>query len=404
MTFAPRGGRPSLGRTLLPAMFLTLAVLAVPARADHDTYGVADLSSGSGLGLSSDLSDGLGLLGPSPTALGGESGTAAFGPGAGLADSTAGDFHSANFRKLDREPIAMPGGEHAQGSDLAFQGTLLVAGAYEGVGLFRIGDRTDAVRQLSFFDCPGSQGDVSILGSYVFVSIDTPSSNARESAVCNNTGTNVGPSSTGKEGIRIVDISDVTRPRQVAFVETECGSHTHTLIPGKTTSYIYVDSYPLTQQDGCTELNHPEGEFSVIRFPTADPRQAQVASIPDVLPPTVTPDTVGCHDTGVLPAENLAVAASCLGAFAVLDISDPVHPRTLSYVQNAAIELDHSAQLHVGREVRRDRRRARRCGWRRGLFDRSAQPGRRDVVLRHHGPLDTRARGQLLAPARPAGR
>ena len=347
MRFAPRGGRPHIGRMLLSALFLTLTTLvalAVPAQADHDTYGVADLSSGSGLGLTADLGDGLGLLGPSPTALGGESGAASFGPGAGLADSTSQDFHSANFRKLDREPITMPGGELARGSDLAFQGSLLVAGAYEGVGFFRIGDRTDPVRQISFFDCPGSQGDVSILGSYVFVSVDTPSSNSRESAVCNNTGTNVGPSSAGKEGIRIVDISDVTRPRQVAFVETECGSHTHTLIPGKTTSYIYVDSYPLTQQDGCTELNHPEGEFSVIRFPTADPRRAQVASIPDVLPSTVTPDTVGCHDTGVLPAKKLAVA-SCLGAFAVLDISDPVHPRTLSYVQNAAIELDHSAQL-----------------------------------------------------------
>lgn len=315
------------------------------AAADHDYLGdSAELSGGAGLGLSAELSDGLGILGPSPTALGGEAPTAALSPGAGLADSTDGDFHSANFRKLDREPIARPGGALAQGSDLAFKGNLMIAGAYEGVGFFRLGERRDPVRQLSFYDCPGSQGDVSVLGNYLFVSIDSPASNNVESPTCNNTASTAGPTSVGKEGIRIVDISDVSRPRQVGFVETECGSHTHTLIPGKTTSYIYVDSYPLTQQDNCTELNHPEGEFSVIEFPTGDPSQARVAAIPDVLPPTVTPDTVGCHDTGVLPDKDLAVA-SCLGAFAVLDISDPVNPRTLSYVQNPLIELDHSAQL-----------------------------------------------------------
>jgi hypothetical protein len=350
MVLATRGCRSVIERMLVASLFLAvLALLALRpavAEADHDSYAIAaEFSSGSGLGFTANLSDGLGLLGPSPTALGGKSAIAELGAGTSLkaADSTSGDFHSANFRKLDRETIQMPGGE-AQGSDLAFQGNLLVAGAYEGVGFYRIGEAGDPVRQLSFFDCPGSQGDVSILGKYVFVSIDTPSSNNKESAVCNNTRSTAGPTSLGKEGVRIVDISSVRNPRQVGFVETECGSHTHTLIPGKRTSHIYVDSYPLTQQDNCTEANHPEGEFSVIRFPTADPRRAQVVAIPDVLPPTVTPDAVGCHDTGVLPAKKLAVA-SCLGAFAVLDISDPVNPKTLSYVQNAAIELDHSAQL-----------------------------------------------------------
>lgn len=347
MTLAASRGWSILGRVRwavpLVVALAILTLLPALARADHPVSGTAELSSGSGLGLSSDLSEGLGLLGPSPTALGGESPTASLSAGAGLADPTASDFHSANFRKLDREPIAMPSGDNARGSDLAFQGDLLIAGAYEGVGLFRIGGG-DPVRQISFFDCPGSQGDVSVLGDYLFVSIDSPASNGVESPVCNNTPSTDSPSSLRKEGIRIVDIADPANPRQVGFVETECGSHTHTLIPGKTKSYIYVDSYPITQQDNCTELNHPEGEFSVIEFPTADPRRARVAAVPDILPPTVTPDTIGCHDTGVLPARNLAVA-SCLGAFAVLDISDPVRPRTLSYVQNPLIELDHSAQL-----------------------------------------------------------
>ncbi len=71
----------------------------------------------------------------------------------------------------------------------------------------------------------------------------------------------------------------------------------------------------------------PGGEFSVLRFPTADPTRARIVSTPDVIPPTAT-DAVGCHDTGVLIRSNkrdLAVAA-CLGAFAILNIERPANP------------------------------------------------------------------------------
>jgi hypothetical protein len=254
----------------------------------------------------------------------------------------SGDIHSDNFRKLDRDDIVVPGGSNAQGSDLAFQGRLMVAGSYQGTALFSMA--RGSVEQISFHDCPGAQGDVSILGDYVFVSIDTPSTNNKQTADCNNTETNLSGSSLGKEGIRILDVSNAAAPRQVAFVETECGSHTHTLIPGETTSYLYVDSYPLRDEPAaCNELTHPEGEFSVIEFPTEDPTQARVANVPDVLPPQYA-DAIGCHDTGVLPAQDLAVA-SCLGAWALLDISDPVNPKTLSVIANPLIELDHSAQF-----------------------------------------------------------
>jgi hypothetical protein len=229
---------------------------------------------------------------------------------------------------------------------MAFQGRLVVAGAYEGVGFFRRVDGGKELRQVSFFDCPGSQGDVSVLGDYVFVSIDSPGSNSEQNAVCNNTSTNLSDSSQGKEGIRIVDISDIRNPRQVAFVETECGSHTHTLIPKGDTTFMYVDSYPIQQSATCNDANHPEGEFSVLRFPTADPTRARVVSTPDVIPVTAT-DAVGCHDTGVLirPRKQDLAIASCLGAFAVLNIDRPAEPEVLAVVQNETMELDHSGGL-----------------------------------------------------------
>jgi hypothetical protein len=337
------GFKASVG---LAATLLALAAWPAVAGADHDTYGSGTLGSGSGLGLSADLSTGLGILAPpSPLALGSSTGVATTGDGAalGAADDTTGDFHSANFHKLGRTPIAMGGGQFASGSDLAFKGNLLIAGAYEGVGLFRIRS-TGALEQLSFYNCPGSQGDVTVLGSTMFVSIDSPSSNSGRSATCNNTKTNLDRNSRGREGLRIVDISSPAAPRQIGFVETECGSHTQTLIPRDRISYIYVASYPLTPEDSCTEVNHPEGEISVVKVPNSSPATADVAAVRDVLPPTVTPETIGCHDIGVMPNRNLAVA-SCLGAWAVLDISNPVSPVTRGVIQNPAIELDHSAQL-----------------------------------------------------------
>jgi hypothetical protein len=256
------------------------------------------------------------------------------------------DIHSPNARKLDREPFQAGEDSHAKGSDLAFQGRLVVAGAYEGVGFFRRVNGGNGLEQISFYDCPGAQGDVSIIGDYVFVSIDSPGSNSKQTQVCNNTGTNSSDSSLGKEGIRIVDISDIRNPHQVAFVETECGSHTHTLIPKGDTTFMYVDSYPIQQTASCNDVNHPEGEFSVLRFPTADPTRARIVSTPDVIPATAT-DAVGCHDTGVLirPAKRDLAAAACLGAFAILNIERPANPKVLSVVQNPFMELDHSGGL-----------------------------------------------------------
>ncbi len=344
----------SVGTRVALLSMLAVLVWPVAASADHDTYGTANLSSGSGLGLTADLGTGLGILGPSPLALGSGTGTAATGGGQalGTADDTSGDFHSANFQKLNRVPIEIGEGEFAQGSDLAFKGNLLVAGTYEGIGLFRT-DGAGRLEQLSFFDCPGSQGDVTVLGNTVFVSIDSRGSNVVQDAKCNNTPTNENTetsqpggrnSSLGREGLRIVDISNTRAPRQIGFVETECGSHTQTLIPGDKVSHIYVASYPLSADTECTEANHPEGEISVVEVPNDAPATAKVVAVPDVLPPTVTPETVGCHDIGVMPQRDLAVA-SCLGAWAVLDISDPVNPVTRGVIQNPLIELDHSAQL-----------------------------------------------------------
>jgi hypothetical protein len=262
--------------------------------------------------------------------------------------------HSANFHKFERDPILFgrDNRRRAEGSDLAFRERLMVAGTYDGTAFFRISRNRERLNQISFHDCAGSQGDVTLRGNYVFVSVDSPSSNSERSPTCNNTGTtdddlNGSATSRGKEGIRIVDISNLRNPRQVGFVETECGSHTQTLIPGENAALLYVDSYPLANApvaSSCSELTHPEGEFSIIRIPSDNPANARVVKTPDVYDGA---DAVGCHDTGVLLRQSKPDLALCagLGRWALLNIEDPTDPRTLSVVNNVPIELDHSAQF-----------------------------------------------------------
>ena len=249
------------------------------------------------------------------------------------------DDHSANFRFRARKPIRIDKDVFAAGSDLAFRGRMLVAGAYEGIGLFRTTKKKPYLKQIGFHTCPGSQGDVAILGRYVFVSIDSPSSNNGTGPLCNNT-----DDSQGKEGIRIVDISNPKQIRQVRFVETKCGSHTHTLMPGRETSYLYISSYPISQSGSCNAIQG-HGAVGIVEFPTADPTEAKVIEPLDVTPtPAPNDSPIGCHDITVYPDRDIAVAA-CISESQVWNIKDPAKPEVIARIENPAINIHHSSAI-----------------------------------------------------------
>ena len=247
--------------------------------------------------------------------------------------------HSDNFVQKKRVPIKIDKGVFAQGSDLAFKGRLLYAGSFEGLGVFKLLKRKPFIKQLGFAQCPGGQGDVTVFGNYVFFSVDStltgPKCTPEDTAAANAATTTAGEH---WEGLRIFDVSDPTRPRWVKSILTDCGSHTNTLLPGETTSYIYIESYPISGQNpNCNAGSHRK--VQIIEFPNSDPTKAKL--LEETIDVTPAP---GCHDITTFPDRNLMVGA-CINQSMVWSIEDPVAPELLATIENPDIQIHHSTAM-----------------------------------------------------------
>ena len=88
--------------------------------------------------------------------------------------------------------------------------------------------RTTAPSLLASVVCPGGQGDVSIVGHLLILSVEE----TRSRVDCGLEGIRGDISADRFRGIRIFDISDLTQPRQVGAVQTCRGSHTHSVVAG----------------------------------------------------------------------------------------------------------------------------------------------------------------------------
>ncbi len=231
---------------------------------------------------------------------------------------------------------------YRMGTDLAFWGDLAVAGNYAFPGGFRLISIADPTKPtvVGRFACKGPQSDVSVWKDLAFVSVDSP----MDKPECDDAKT-LGQTDRrvldgqAYEGIRVVSIADRANPRQVAFVDTPCGSHTHTLVPDEANKrvLIYVLSYPLGGQSASDCNAEKHRKISVVAVPLQNPAGAHViqGSTPDVSP------AIGCHDVTVFVPGKLAGAA-CLTESQLWDISDPAKPRVVSHIVNPAINIHHS--------------------------------------------------------------
>ncbi|MEU8433105.1 hypothetical protein AB0F18_09325 [Streptomyces sp. NPDC029216] len=252
--------------------------------------------------------------------------------------------HSANIKPLANIPDASLKGVN---SDLAFQGDYAYAGNYDGFTIYDIAD-PKAPKVVTQVLCPGGQNDVSVSGDLLFLSTDS----SRSDDSCNS----VSQPATEKsswEGIKIFDIKDKKNPKYIKSVETACGSHTHTLVPGGRDIYLYVSSY--SPSEAFPDCQPPHDGISVVKVPRKAPTQAAVVGFPVLFPDGGNPGapanpgvskTTGCHDITVLPSEDLA-AGACMGDGILFDISDPEQPRVIDRVQdNVNFAFWHSATFN----------------------------------------------------------
>lgn len=234
-------------------------------------------------------------------------------------------LHSADLRLLARSVTPDPPRK------LAFQGDLMIAGGNAGINIYRLLPRPPYMKHLTFYECYGGKGDVSIWGDYAFQSISDQypyvildsgkKINGQEGEACNNTNDSV-----GKSGIRVVDISDPTHPKQAGFMETPCGSQTHTLVPEGGKSYIYV---PIPCDDSMPDdapVKPFTNQIHVLRFDPRHPdRPEHVGS------PTLS-GQFGCYDITIFAPRDLAACPQWFNPAlrsSLLDISDRTNPRVL---------------------------------------------------------------------------
>jgi hypothetical protein len=271
-------------------------------------------------------------------------------------------------------------------SDFAFQGTHLFQGNFYGVNFYDISNPAK-VSLITTLVCPGGQGDVSVYGHLLFMSVEMPNGRL-------DCGTQafppMPPPEKGHEkerripaaspdrfrGVRIFDIADIKNPKQVAAIQTCRGSHTHTLVVDpndKENVYIYVSGTSFVRQSeelaGCSnetpdkDPNTSLFRIDVIKVPVATPQDAKVVSSPRVFIDPRTgalnglnnggshdkgaekpADTNQCHDITVYSAIGLA-AGACSGNGILLDIKDPIHPKRVDAVNDPNYSYWHSASF-----------------------------------------------------------
>ncbi|MFN3211905.1 MAG: DUF305 domain-containing protein [Henriciella sp.] len=256
-------------------------------------------------------------------------------------------------------------------TDMAFAGDMLVVGNYHGFNIYTLVE--DAAPQLiSSVVCPGGQGDVSIVGDLLIMSVEQ----TRGRVDCGLQGISEDISEDRFRGLRIFDISDPKRPTQVGLVQTCRGSHTHSVVsgPDEDGKIVVCNSGTASIREG-EELEGCVGEvpgddrtalfrIDVVEIPVDDPSKARIVDSPAVFADADSGQIAGlwqggdhgedtqdssrtdhCHDITVFPEKNIA-AGACSGNGVIFDISDPYSPTRIDAVLDQKFAYWHSATFN----------------------------------------------------------
>ena len=172
-------------------------------------------------------------------------------------------------------------------TDMAFRDGVLFAGSYHGFNIYRlVGDGPP--ERLASVVCPGGQGDVSVVGDLLIMSVEE----TRGRLDCGLEGVPADVSDQRFRGLRLFDIGDLNRPVQVGAVQTCRGSHTHSVVDADDARIIVYNSGTSRIRDeeeleGCIDAT--PGDYrtalfriDVIEIPVEDPSSARIVHSPAV--------------------------------------------------------------------------------------------------------------------------
>ncbi|MEO1369602.1 MAG: DUF305 domain-containing protein, partial [Acidobacteriota bacterium] len=256
-------------------------------------------------------------------------------------------------------------------TDMAFFDDVMVVGNYHGFNIYRLGDG-GAPDLISSVVCPGGQGDVSVVGDLLIMSVEQN----RGRLDCGLGGVTEDVSAERFRGLRIFDISDLERPMQVGAVQTCRGSHTHSVVsgPGDDGTIVVYNSGTAgvreeEELEGC--IDDIPGDtrtalfrIDIVEIPVEDPSKARIVASPTVFADEEkgvlaglwrggdhgddtqeTRRTDHCHDITVFPELNIA-AGACSGNGILFDITDPYHPKRIDAVVDQGFAYWHSATFN----------------------------------------------------------
>ena len=254
-------------------------------------------------------------------------------------------------------------------TDMAFAKDVLVAGSYHGFNVYKL-DNEGIPNLLSSIVCPGGQGDVSIVGDLLIMSVEQ----TRGRVDCGLQGIGEDVSAERFRGLRIFDISDLSRPIQVGQVQTCRGSHTHSVVsgPGRDGKIIVYNSGTAQvreneEMETCFDNRADDRtalfRIDVIEIPVNNPSASRIIDSPTVFADSEsglaglwqggdhgegtqeTSETNQCHDITVFPEANIA-AGACSGNGIIFDISNPRKPKRIDAVVDDGFAYWHSATFN----------------------------------------------------------
>ena len=173
-------------------------------------------------------------------------------------------------------------------TDMAFRDDVLVTGSYHGFNVYQLTGQGPQL--MASIVCPGGQGDVSIVGDLLFMSAQE----TRGRLDCGLGGVSEDVSAERFRGLRIFDISDLTRPVQVGAVQTCRGSHTHSVVSGPdedgniivynsgTSSIREEEEMPGCFDDLPGDTRTALFRIDVIEIPADAPHEARIVDSPAV--------------------------------------------------------------------------------------------------------------------------